>query len=133
MRDGHCLTRLGRRTVTILAAGGVHQRVQQVIGRFRHDMAFAALELLACIVAALSARLIGLERLAVDDARGRFDLAPFCEPIPGLCPSASVTAASRVEVHNEGWRRLYVATLACSCLITSWLSSGKTGPKAMRN
>lgn len=65
------------RTITVLDVGGMDQGVEQVAGRIGRDMALAALNSLAGIIAARPTGFGGLHRLAVDDARSRFDLAAF--------------------------------------------------------
>src|SRR3546814_19999780 len=75
-----------RCAVAVLDVSGEHQSVEEVAGRVGRDMALAALDLLAGIIAARPTRFGGLDRLAVDDARRRFCLAPFGNPYSGYPP-----------------------------------------------
>jgi hypothetical protein len=72
-----------RLAIAVLDVGRMDQGVEQVVGRFGRDMALAPFGLLAGILAAWSARLGGLHRLAVDDACSRFGLAALCDPHSG--------------------------------------------------
>src|SRR3546814_4786662 len=72
-----------RCAVAVLDVSVEHQSVEEVAGRVGRDMALAALVLLAGIIAARPTRFGGLDRLAVDDARSRFCLAPFGNPYSG--------------------------------------------------
>ena len=61
--------------VAVLDAGGMNDAAQQQAQRVDQDVALAAVDLLAGIVAARAAAFAGLDRLAVDDAGGRLRLA----------------------------------------------------------
>src|ERR1700693_466111 len=65
-----------RRSIAILDASLMHDRTNQKAGRISQDVAFAALDLLAGIIAARPAGFGGLDRLAVDDAGGGARFAP---------------------------------------------------------
>ena len=60
--------------VAVLDAGGMNDAAQQQAQRVDQDVALAAVDLLAGIVAARAAAFAGPDRLAVDDAGGRLRL-----------------------------------------------------------
>lgn len=82
-----------RCAVAVLNVSGEHQSVEEVAGRVGRDVALATLDLLAGVIAARPTRFGGLDRLAVDDARGRFCLAPFGNRT--LATSTALIASSR--------------------------------------
>ena len=59
----------------IMDVGWLHAVLQQIALRINEKMALAALDLFAAIIAARSAHLSGLDRLAVDDRRCRLRIA----------------------------------------------------------
>ncbi len=71
------------RAIAILNVGRTHQSVEQITGRVGRYVTLAPFDLLARVIAARSARLGGLDRLAVDDARSRFCLAALRDPCAG--------------------------------------------------
>lgn len=70
----------GWRAVPILNVGGVDDHEQHIAQRVGEDMALAALDLLARVVASRPAAFLGFHALAVDHAGARARLAPLHLP-----------------------------------------------------
>ena len=89
----------------IVDVGGMHAVLQQIALRINEQMALAALDLFAAVIATRSAHLGGLDRLAVDDRRCRLRRAAdgpaitLAQNLGHVLPGA-VLAPLRIVIEN---------------------------------
>lgn len=90
----------------------MNQGVEQVASRIGRDVVLASLDPLARVIATRPAGRGGRDRLAVDDACGRFHLPALCHPHPGdqnrvdRVEQATVAHPVEMILHRRGRREV---------------------------
>jgi GNAT superfamily N-acetyltransferase len=100
------------RAIAVLDIGGVDEDADEQTEGVGHDVALAALDLLAGIIAASSSTFGRFHALAVDDARRGRGLAPSLLPrahhqrVADLAPQASVAPVVEVALDRRDRREV---------------------------